>query len=60
MSKKKTLVMVTALAAVLGAGTACYKRLAGSSEPAKEAEIAECAGLSGQARVDCEARHKGQ
>jgi hypothetical protein len=60
MSKTKTLVMVTALAAVLGAGTACYRLFGGSSEAAKEAEIEECAGLSGQTRVDCEARHKGQ
>ena len=29
-----------------------------SGQPSGEAEIAECAGLSGQARIDCEARYK--
>ena len=58
MSKIKTLMMVTALAIVLGLGTACFGLLGDSKQPAKEAEIPECAGLSGQPRIDCEARHK--
>lgn len=58
MSKAKNLVMLAALAVVLGLGTACYRLFVGSSEPAREAEIEECAGLSGQAKIDCEARHK--
>jgi hypothetical protein len=58
MSKIKNLVMITALAIVLGLGTACFGPFGDTSEPAKEAEIPECAGLSGQARIDCEARHK--
>jgi uncharacterized membrane protein len=58
MSDAKTLLMLAALATVLGAGTACFRLFAGSSEPAREAEIEECAGLSGQARTDCEARHR--
>lgn len=58
MSKIKTLVMITAMATVLGLGIACFGLLGDSKQPAKEAEISECAGLSGQARIDCEARHK--
>jgi hypothetical protein len=58
MSNVKNLVMITVLAISLVFGTACFRHLAGSSEPAKEAEIPECAGLSGQARIDCEERHK--
>jgi hypothetical protein len=58
MPNLKTVVMLSAFAIVLGASTACYKRLAGSDEPAKDAEIAACAGLSGQAKVDCEARNR--
>ena len=60
MPKMKTVVMLTALATVLGAGTACFRMFAGSDEAAQDAAIAECAGLSGQARVDCEERHKKQ
>lgn len=60
MSNVKNLVMIAALAILLGFGTACFRLLAGSNEPAKEAEIPECAGLNGQAKIDCEARHKKQ
>jgi hypothetical protein len=60
MSNIKNLVMIAALAISLGFGTACFRYLAGDSEPAKEAEVEECAGLSGQARIDCEAQHKKQ
>jgi hypothetical protein len=58
MSKARSLVMLTALAGVLAFGTACFKLFTGGGEPAADAEIAECAGLSGQARTDCEARHR--
>ena len=58
MSKVKNLMMITSLAIVLGLGTACFSLFTGSKKPAKEAEIPECAGLSGQAKIDCEARHK--
>ena len=58
MSKVKNLMMIAALAIGLGLGTACFSIFSGGKEPAKEAEIPECAGLSGQARIDCEARHK--
>jgi hypothetical protein len=58
MTKMKNLMMIVALAIVLGFGTACFGLFTGGSKPAQEAEIPECAGLSGQARVDCEAEHK--
>ena len=58
MSKVKNLVMITAVAIVVGLGSACFGLLGDSSRPATEAEIPECAGLSGQARIDCEAQHK--
>jgi hypothetical protein len=58
MSKVKDLLMITALAVVLGLGTACFRFYTDSKKPAKEAEIPECAGLGGQAKIDCEARHK--
>jgi hypothetical protein len=58
MSRAKNLVLLTALAAVLALGTACFGLFAGDREPATEAESEECAGLSGQARIDCEARHR--
>ncbi len=58
MSKVKNLIMITALALVLGLGTACFSLFTGSNKPAKESVIPECAGLSGQAKIDCEARHK--
>jgi hypothetical protein len=54
----KRTIMVLGLAAVFLAGTACFGLFATKHEPAKDADIAECAGLSGQARVDCEQRHQ--
>lgn len=59
MANTKNLVMITVLAIVLGLGTACFG-LFSSSKPAKEAEIPECAGLGGQAKIDCEAKYKPQ
>ncbi len=54
---KRTL-MLLALAGVFLAGTACFGLFTTKHEPAKDADIAECARLSGQARVDCEQRHQ--
>ena len=54
----KRMLMLLALAAVFLAGTACFGLSTTKHEPAKDADIAECAGLSGQARVDCEQRHQ--
>lgn len=56
----RDLVMLASLAAVLLFGTACFRLFAGSDEPAKDAEVAACAGLSGAARAECEARHAEQ
>ncbi len=56
MIKRTT--MLLALAGVFLAGTACFGLFATKRQPAQDAEIAECAGLSGQARVDCEQRHR--
>lgn len=60
MFNAKNLLMLSALAILLGFGTACFGLFSESKKPAKEAEIPECAGLSGQARIDCEAQHKAQ
>lgn len=59
MANTKNLVMISVLAIVLGLGTACFGLL-GDRKPAKEADIPECAGLSGQAKIDCEAKYKPQ
>ena len=56
MIKRTT--MLLALAGVFLAGTACFGLFATKHAPATDAEIAECAGLSGQARVDCEQQHR--
>jgi hypothetical protein len=56
MSKRMT--MLLGLAGVFLAGTACFGLFASREDSAREAEIPECAGLSGQARVDCEQRHR--
>ena len=53
MIKRTT--MLLALAGVFVAGTACFGLFTTKHEPAKDAE---CAGLSGQAGVDCEQRHR--
>ena len=50
----KTLVMLFALAGVFAAGTACFGLF--SKDPAAQTTAEECAGLSGQAKVDCEQR----
>lgn len=53
----KTTLMILSLAGVFLFGTACFG-LFGSSKPAAPSAVAECAGLSGQARVDCEQKQK--
>jgi hypothetical protein len=53
----KTTLMALGLAAVFLLGTACFGLLPTKKEPAKDATIAECAGLAGQARADCEREH---
>ena len=58
MLNVKNLIMIVALAIVLGFGTACFGLFTGGSQRTQEAEIPECAGLGGQARIECEADHK--
>lgn len=54
---KKTMLMVLGLAGVFAAGTACFGLFTRTDKAAADG-AAECAGLSGQAKVDCEQRHK--
>jgi hypothetical protein len=53
---KKTIVMLSGLAAVFAVSVACSK-LFSSSSPPESSSVAACAGLSGQALKDCEPRH---
>jgi len=46
----KTIVMLAGLAAVLAFGTACFQMFS------SESKVEACAGLSGQALIDCENR----
>lgn len=52
----KTIVMLLGLAGVFAAGTACFGLFSSSSPPPPETTPAACAGLSGQAKTDCEQR----
>jgi hypothetical protein len=54
----KRTIMLLGLAGVFLAGTACFGLFTSRGEPSRDAEVAECAGLSGQARADCEQRHR--
>jgi hypothetical protein len=49
--------MLFGLAAVVAAGTACFGLFSSRTPPA-ETDIEACAGLSGQAKIDCEKRHQ--
>ena len=51
----KTVLMLIGLGGVLALGTACFGLF--TREPAAETEVEACAGLSGQAKIDCEKRH---
>lgn len=51
----KTMVMLIGLAGVLGAGTACYSMFGERPRPDAD-QVAACAGLEGQAKLDCERR----
>ena len=52
----KTVLMLIGLGSVLALGTACFS-LFSRSEPEAETQVEACAGLSGQAKIDCEKRH---
>ena len=54
----KRTMMLLALAGVFLAGTACFGLFTTKQEPARDADIPECAGLSGQALADCQERHR--
>jgi hypothetical protein len=51
----KTVVMLIGLAAAFAAITACFGMFS-KSPPDAETQIEACAGLSGQAKIDCEQR----
>lgn len=51
----KTFVMLIGLAAAFAAITACFGMFSKSPPPA-ESQVEACAGLSGQAKIDCEKR----
>ncbi len=51
----KTVLMIVGLASVLAVGTACFRLLTGRDDKAASS-VEACAGLSGQAKTDCEAR----
>lgn len=52
----KTLSMLLGLAGVFLAGTACFGLFTRTDSSARST-VEECAGLEGQAKVDCEQRH---
>lgn len=55
----KTAVMITGIAGVLAFGTACFGLFGTSKPPAADSGSEACAGLSGQAKIDCEKRQGG-
>ncbi|HZR82358.1 MAG TPA: hypothetical protein VFD92_14795 [Candidatus Binatia bacterium] len=55
----KTALMIAGLAALLGASTACFG-LFSKDDPDRPAVRSSCAGLTGQAKADCEKRAASQ
>jgi hypothetical protein len=53
----KTLVMLLGLAGVFAAGTACFGLFGPRSDQPEGTTVEACAGLSGDAKADCERRH---
>ena len=53
----KTTIMLIGLATAVAAGTACFGLFSSSKSEPEETQIEACAGLSGQAKIDCEKRH---
>jgi hypothetical protein len=49
--------MLLGLGGVFAAGTACFDLFAAKDAPPPETQVEACAGLSGQAKIDCEKRH---
>ena len=56
-SMLKTTFMLIGLAAVVGAGAACFGLFSGGSRDPAAIEQS-CAGLEGQAKIDCENRNR--
>jgi len=56
----KRIVMLGALAVLAGASTACFGLFTKSDPAPAPAASDPCAGLTGQARTDCETRSTGQ
>jgi hypothetical protein len=54
----KTTIMLIGMAAAFAAMTACFGLFSKSPPPA-ESTVEACAGLSGQAKIDCERRQGG-
>jgi hypothetical protein len=54
----KTILMLLGLAGVFAAGSACFGLFSSASTPPSPGGVEACAGLSGQAKVDCERRHQ--
>jgi hypothetical protein len=54
----KTTLMLLGLAGVFAAGTACFGLFSSDSSKPPAGQVEACAGLSGQAKVDCERRHQ--
>ncbi len=53
----KTTLMLIALAGVIGAGAACFGMFSDKSRDPAAIEQS-CAGLEGQAKIDCENRNR--
>jgi hypothetical protein len=54
----KTIVMLLGLAGVFAAGTACFGLFSSSKPEPSDTTVEACAGLSGQAKIDCEQRQR--
>jgi hypothetical protein len=52
----KTIVMLLGLAGVFAAGSACFGLFSSEKPAPPETQVEACAGLSGQAKIDCERR----
>jgi hypothetical protein len=53
----KTMLMLAGLAGVLAFGTACFGLFSAPEPAPAKSTVAACAGLAGQALIDCERRH---
>ena len=52
----KTVLMLLGLASVFAAGTACFGLFGPRSDRPEGTTVETCAGLSGEAKADCERR----